>query len=1061
MAGGNSSDYNGSLPAQANAGETDPESVRVSGAGANNGSISATLPGTNTNAANGGTGFASTGNAGGGGGGGGGIGAVLKDATAPQTNAAVIFGGNGGSGGSSLTGTGSGGGGGGGGIGLVVDGGVTLTNTSTIQGGFGGSGGASVQGSGGNSGTGGAGLFLYGSGTVDVTNRGTLRGGASGNTGVTGWAAARGGSGGNAVLSNQANATITLRNETGGVVFGGDGGNGSNGSNNTVGGTASPGGEGGSGGTAVLLNGGTITVENAGSITGGKGGKGGNAHSGTGNGTSGGAAAAGGQALDLTGTTITITNKAGGSLKGGAGGLGGNGADGGALSGTGGNGGSGGNSIRVEGTTVTIVNEAGAEILGGTGGNGGNAGSAGTLGNTGGSSSTGGKAIIFHASTPDASLSIVNRGTIRAGDAGTAGTSTDGSSQQAITSSSDAILGSSMTITNSGTISAGLNSKGQRGNAILFSDGANKLILESGSVIEGGIKLLPSANSTADLELAGNADWHISDASFQGTYSIFRSLKKSGTSTWTINGAVQNGSGRMKTVTLDGGTLAINGSYTQSANGAMVVQVTPTTAGKMTTTGAVSLAGTLDVVYAPGVYTTKTYTLIDANSVTGTFGTVTHTGNGGFDPDTLSYELRYGASNVTLSVVGESVSPKNDTVFTGAQATVFQGSRAAQAATFGRMSGIGAGSAGVAGGTAGTPGGQSGDQTSQSQTNQTQATTHLSGNLSGSGLSRRVSSDAFGLSETADSSGEAAVMASLVELFETTPQTNGLYGVWGKGIGRTASIDGTGAMPGFASRTLGGLVGIDGPVNDRLTVGLAGGYTYSLTEESGGSEVKTYSPRAMVYGSYALADPKDGTALLRDTVVDFSVGYGWHRIDSERKIAATGETAVGKNTAHELNAGAQLRRQITLPDLGVDGVSGLILTPRVGVGYTRLMEGDFVEHGTLANNLSVHERNSNSIRPVVGLGLGGVLDIAGTTVHSTLDVAYTHEVASKTPSRFDIGGGSFSQSGTTPSRGELTVGTGFGVDLTDSLSATVSYEAILPTGNTIAHTVETGLRYRF
>ncbi|WP_019644028.1 autotransporter family protein [Novispirillum itersonii] len=1020
-------------------------------------------------------------NGSGGGGGAGSAGAILKDATVPQVSSTSIIGGSGGNGGNSRVdwvdsnSYGAGGGGGAGAHGLIIDGSATLEIGHEWAGGSGGMGGRSnANAAGGSGGNAGDAVHAVNAGRVAITLTadGNISGGTGGTTGTNGYSAqafqtnSRGGNGGAGVGGSHADLNLSIDNS--GYISGGNGGFANPGTSSLAVPGSVQGANGGNGGSAVLVTSSRLLsiTNRAGEITGGAGGSGApskDAKMAGETAKNGGNAGNGGAGVSAVASErVTVQNQSrivGGS--GGSGGAGGNKVtpqDSGAAGNGGGNG-SGGDGIRLLTATAEITNSNGAEIIGGSS----------LASGTKSTGNTGGQGVTFTPVAADSSMTVVNRGTIKGGDA-----SADHSSLNTTTvyAGGSAITGKNMTITNSGTLTGGQNSDGTTARAVVFNSGSTgKLILESGSVITGGAEV--KSGSTVDLELAGDTDGTLGGTGL-ADYQGFQGLTKRGASLWTINGDIDNGAGSIKTVTLDSGVLGITGTYTQSAAGKMVVQVTPTAAGKMTVTGTAQLAGALQVAYAPGVYqSNKSYTLIQGGTVSGTFDTVTHTGNGGFDAASLGSKVEYTSSNVFLQLGTVSggqtggtvtVAPKNDTVFSGAQTTVMNSSRAAQAATFGRVSGVGAGTAGVAGGVSsgGRSGGTvgSGGNGGTDQTGQSQRKSNLTGNLAGSGLMRGLSAGAFGMSESTGLD-ETGPVAALVEMFEANPQTNGQYGVWARGIGRTATVDGTGTAPGFDSRTLGGLVGLDGPVNDRLTLGLAGGYTQSLTEETGGSEVKTDSPRTMIYGSYALANPRDTDSLLQNTVVDFSVGYGWHKIDSERKIAATGETATGKNTAHEFNTGAQIRRQFDLPDPGIDGVSGLILTPRAGVGYTRLLEGDFTEHGTLANNLSVHERNSNSIRPQVGLALGGVIDIAGIGVNSSLDLAYTHEVASRTPSRFEVGGGSFSQNGTAPSRGELTLGTAFGFDLTESLSATVSYEAIMPTGNTTAHTVETGLRYRF
>ena len=57
--------------------------------------------------------------------------------------------------------------------------------------------------------------------------------------------------------------------------------------------------------------------------------------------------------------------------------------------------------------------------------------------------------------------------------------------------------------------------------------------------------------------------------------------------------------------------------FTQNVNGTLTLEVAPTTADKLAVTGTASLNGTLSLVFAPGTYTTTTFNLISAASITG------------------------------------------------------------------------------------------------------------------------------------------------------------------------------------------------------------------------------------------------------------------------------------------------------------------------------------------------------------------------------------------------------------------------------------------------------------
>src|SRR5581483_6647883 len=69
----------------------------------------------------------------------------------------------------------------------------------------------------------------------------------------------------------------------------------------------------------------------------------------------------------------------------------------------------------------------------------------------------------------------------------------------------------------------------------------------------------------------------------------------------------------------------INGAFAQTGGGTLMLAVTTSGAAELNITGAATLGGTLDLVFAPGSYTNQSYDLIAYRSETGTFATITGT----------------------------------------------------------------------------------------------------------------------------------------------------------------------------------------------------------------------------------------------------------------------------------------------------------------------------------------------------------------------------------------------------------------------------------------------------
>ncbi|ULU24091.1 autotransporter-associated beta strand repeat-containing protein [Dyella terrae] len=106
------------------------------------------------------------------------------------------------------------------------------------------------------------------------------------------------------------------------------------------------------------------------------------------------------------------------------------------------------------------------------------------------------------------------------------------------------------------------------------------------------------------------------------------------------------------------GVLTINGNYTQNSDGALQIDVTPTAASQLLVNGNASLAGTLNLIYAPGTYNSTTYALVQAKAVSGQFASVNATGS---VPTALDPKVSYSATQVDLTLAGDATTPPTTT----------------------------------------------------------------------------------------------------------------------------------------------------------------------------------------------------------------------------------------------------------------------------------------------------------------------------------------------------------------------------------------------------------------
>ncbi|HEV8016683.1 MAG TPA: autotransporter domain-containing protein [Stellaceae bacterium] len=744
-------------------------------------------------------------------------------------------------------------------------------------GGVGADGGLGVFDSGGGGGGAGAGppnvvgLGLFGG------NGGLADGGAPGGTGAF-FAGGDGFDGGSVGFANLGagggggGAAGTLVTTSGTSALSGNsvGGNGGNGGF-ALG--VAGGGGGGAGGFGISIAASSAILNNNQIITGGRGGDGGG-------GSFGGNGGDGGVGVYFVGGG-TLNNS--GSIAGGAGGAGGVALTPGVA---------GANGVGVEGSNLTITDSG---LIAGASGNGVQANAitftrgANTLtlqpGSTliGNIEIDGGGSVSFN----QASAQVLNNAITGNGSVVQAGTG-------------ELTLTGVNTYTGGTTVSAGTlqgDTSSLQGNiadnaALVFNQGANGVfggsISGAGTLtkIGGGTLLLDGANSFTGSTTVSAGALEIGDAAHPGA-SIGGNVSVSNAALVTghgsIGGNLSNTAGG--TVMPGGsiGTLTAGGNYAQGATSTLAIEVSPGAASQLHVGGSASLAGTLALTFDPGVYAGKTFALVSAGSVTGTFGTVTDNAPG------LDQSLVYTPTEVDLTPSGGfQVAPTEDSVFGALGGAALLGAQQANATVLG----------------------------------------HLADQHDGTGTDTIKTSLAGKAPTQLAFNGGTQALASVVSAL---PDAMTQMGGWFRALGTFADLDGSASAPGFNSRAGGFMAGFDGPVADHLRLGIAGGYGHTDLSASDGESGTIDTPRLALYGSYDVA----GWA------VDALAGYGYDMIHAQRPIAAMGAIASSHHNGQEANAALQASRPFAFGDLVVQPAAGVTYTHLFEKGFAETGAGGF------------------------------------------------------------------------------------------------------------------------
>ncbi|MTJ80641.1 MAG: autotransporter domain-containing protein [Telmatospirillum sp.] len=507
----------------------------------------------------------------------------------------------------------------------------------------------------------------------------------------------------------------------------------------------------------------------------------------------------------------------------------------------------------------------------------------------------------------------------------------------------------------------------------LIKTGSGRLTLTGTNSASGGVAVDGGTLAVGD---AANPGASIASATVAAGATL--------TGTGTIGGDVANAG-----ILAPSGTLAIGGSYRQASSGRLVIEVSPSTASQVRLGGAAHLAGTLTLAYDPGVYTTRRYTIVEAASVDGGFGTITGTAPAG-----TRQTLGYSANAVTLPLTGATttVAPTVTGVVPAIGIAMLTNGQSANTLLF----------------------------------------SHLAERRGGSGTDTATPSLAQ-LAFAGDDRDLGQILAGL-------PQAVAALGGWMRVTGGTGSVDGA---TGYGTSGGGFLAGVDRQATEHLIVGVAAGYSRNRLYAHDGGHGTLDSPRLSVYGSYGL-DPRWSA--------DASLGYAFDSISSRRATALG--IAGASHSGHEGSAQAELRG--TLPAATVD------LIPTVGVRYVVLAEQGYSESGALGNDLTVASALHQSAQPFAGLAVTRRFtadDGTRWTPEAALEAA--RELVPSGAAALTAGNGAFTASPTAPSRDRLTAGLALDVSQDGSLAGRIAYQALLPTGNAVTHTVSAGLRYQF
>ena len=420
--------------------------------------------------------------------------------------------------------------------------------------------------------------------------------------------------------------------------------------------------------------------------------------------------------------------------------------------------------------------------------------------------------------------------------------------------------------------------------------GAKTLTLSNASTTYNGV--ISGANGaltlTAGTQTLSGANTYTGATTINGgTLQVVGSITPS--SLTTVNSGVLSGTGTVgNTVVASGGTfqpgsatpgssMTVTGTLGFASGSFYTVNLNSTTSSLANVSGAATLGGaTVNATYAAGTYVAKQYTILNAGSVSGTFGSIVNTNL----PADFGASLGYDATHAYLTL-SLSFTPPSGSGFNVNQQNV------ANAVTNSFNTN---GSIPIAFGAL-TPEGLtqiSGEVGASFPLVAFQAGTAFLNVMLNASFDERFAAGDVGPIGYADEKRPTAPKAFTAFDRKQSAPTEARYSVWGSAFGGSGSISGDGATGSHStsSQTYAFASGLDYHVTPDTLVGFAlagGGTHWSLDQALGSGRSDMF--QAGVYGR-----TRWGAAYLAG-----ALAYSFHDVTTDRTVTVSGSDVLAGN----------------------------------------------------------------------------------------------------------------------------------------------------------------------
>lgn len=281
--------------------------------------------------------------------------------------------------------------------------------------------------------------------------------------------------------------------------------------------------------------------------------------------------------------------------------------------------------------------------------------------------------------------------------------------------------------------------------------------------------------------------------------------------------------------------------------------------------------------------------------------------------------------------------------------------------------------------------------------------------------------------------GTEVVVASLSGIAGfATGDLGRAYAVWAKPFATIVDQDARDGVVGYSSDTAGIAFGIDREIGDDFMLGAAGSWSRTDVDGdgAGGSRLQIDSYQVALYGDVDMGA----------WYAEGSMGYARNSYDSQRRIDFGGLNRLaradytGDQTIARIDAG-----------LPLDLSGSVMLTPRVGLFWTRLGSVDYTESGADGISQTVKTEANDVLIASAGAALNWRYSLAGGDLTPEVRLGVGYDLAGDTAvatGRFTGGGATFQSIGPEPERFSVDSGLGLSFEANGwSIGAAYDVEA--------------------